>query len=140
MALQNTVTIIAVLARESIEMKYFKRKWTVVIVSSLMIVPALRAAPESPVDKTENTALNQYVYQVGRMAGAARFCQVEEQQMEEFLSITEGRINTLAQNNYERILGKIDFKNYMAAAAGKAPEKGCAVFLQSFRAQLRDPF
>ncbi|GHF29775.1 hypothetical protein GCM10017044_26310 [Kordiimonas sediminis] len=72
-----------------------------------------------------------------KIAGAARFCEYEEDLIEEYIIKTEARLAYLSKDTYEKVLTKIEFKNQLDAASGKEPSGGCAQFEKTFMSALR---
>lgn len=73
-----------------------------------------------------------------QLAGGARFCKADPDSIEEFISISYARINVLAKDDYERVIGRLEFKNMLAAFSAKDPEGGCDSLIATFKAVLRN--
>jgi len=72
------------------------------------------------------------------LAGGARFCNVDDEMVEEFISLTDARIAVLAHDDYEKVLGRLEFKNIFSAYSAKMPEGGCEALLSSFNKVMRE--
>ncbi len=107
-------------------------------LSCLFIVQTTAQANQE--DAPLNPALTAYVLDAAKVVGGARFCKIEVDELEEFLVIAEARLSALSRDDFEKVSGRIDFKNYSAAASGKAPEGGCEKFQKQFQDILRQSF
>ena len=87
----------------------------------------------------DDEALMQAIRESARIAGAARYCEVEEDMLDDYISRAEGRIAGLSQDDYEKVMARIEFKNLTMAATAKAPTEGCEAFVRHFEALLRAP-
>ena len=72
------------------------------------------------------------------IAGGARFCKANPDSIEEFISISYARINMLAKDDYEQVIGRLEFKNMLAAFSAKEPNGGCESLIATFKAALRN--
>lgn len=84
-----------------------------------------------------NTAVMQAAHDGAKLAGAARFCNVDSDLVDEFISTTHARIAMLAKDTYEKIAGRLEFKNLLDASSVKAPEEGCDLISKNFVALVR---
>lgn len=71
------------------------------------------------------------------LAGGARFCNVDHETIDEFIGIAEARITLLAKDDYEKIIGRLEFKNLLTAFSAKEPEGGCEKFVDNFKFALK---
>ncbi|NVJ98458.1 MAG: hypothetical protein HWE25_09915 [Alphaproteobacteria bacterium] len=79
-----------------------------------------------------------YARQSAIIAGGAQYCRADEDMIDEFVSKAEARIAYLAKDDYEKVLGKLEFKNVLAGASAKEPQKGCDAFVSDFEQTVRD--
>ena len=80
---------------------------------------------------------NELLIKNASIAGSARYCKVETDLVEEFISKTEARLAYMSKDTYEKVISKIDFKNMLDAASGREPEGGCGTFEKKFMDALR---
>ena len=71
------------------------------------------------------------------LAGAARYCVLDEDMVDEFITKTEGRIAALARDEFEKVVARLEFKNLLAATSATAPREGCDTFASRFRSIAR---
>ena len=79
----------------------------------------------------------QVAHDTARIAGGARFCKADEELVDEFIGKSEGRIASLAKDEYEKVSAAIEFKNLLAVTSAKAPEGGCDEFLPKFEKAVK---
>lgn len=71
------------------------------------------------------------------LAGAARYCVLDEDMVDEFITKTEGRIAALARDEFEKVVARLEFKNLLAATSATAPREGCDTFASRFSSIAR---
>lgn len=94
------------------------------------------ASAQSAKEKREASILES-ARQSALLAGGARFCKVDPETIDEFIGLAEARIAVLARDDYEKVLGKLEFKNVLTAFSAKRPEAGCESLIASFNAVMR---
>ena len=94
------------------------------------------ATPATAVEKSETAA--SYAHQAALIAGGARNCKLDKDLIDEFISLAQVRIATLATDKEENVLAKMDFTNTLVVAAIKPPPEGCKVFNHKFLTALHD--
>lgn len=72
------------------------------------------------------------------IAGGARFCRFDTDDIEEFISKADARIVLLARDDYQKVLGRLEFKNILAATSARAPAVGCEKLSIQFDTILRE--
>ncbi len=85
----------------------------------------------------EDTQLIAMARTAGSVAGAARFCEVEDDLIEEYIAKTEAKLAVRAQDEYEKVLARLEFRNILVAASAKAPNEGCRTFISAFETTVR---
>ncbi|TNE65222.1 MAG: hypothetical protein EP335_05900 [Alphaproteobacteria bacterium] len=100
------------------------------IVSAALFAACFLAAP-SYADEAQDTMMA-VAREAATYAGAARFCAVDEDLVDEFIAKAEARLRMMAKDDYERVLGQVEFKNIMTAASAKEPTGGCDAFIPRF--------
>ncbi len=66
------------------------------------------------------------------IAGGARYCRYDPDEIENFTARAEARISSLAKDEYEKILARLEFKNILDAYTVKEPQGGCSDFRAVF--------
>ncbi len=66
------------------------------------------------------------------IAGGARFCKYDPDEIEDFTAKAEARLSSLANDEYEKILARLEFKNILDAYTVKEPQAGCGNFRAVF--------
>lgn len=92
----------------------------------------------SPLAQADESDLLVVARQTAKMAGGAKFCQADEDMIDEFIAKAEARLAFLAKDEYEKVMGKLEFKNVFAGAAAKEPELGCEAFVTQFERTVKD--
>jgi len=82
--------------------------------------------------------LLQIARQTATIAGGARYCKLDIDDIEEFIGKADARIVLLARDDYQKILGRLEFKNILAAASAKEPTEGCKKLEDQFNTILRE--
>ena len=68
----------------------------------------------------------------GKIAGSAYFCQIDEEDLDVFISLSQGRIISSSFDKADRIVGHLEFSNNYSLWASEAPEEGCEQFVKDF--------
>ena len=72
------------------------------------------------------------------IAGGARFCKFDPDDIENFTARAEARLSSFAKDEYEKILARLEFKNILDAYTVKEPQGGCGDFRLVFNRSLRN--
>lgn len=72
------------------------------------------------------------------IAGGARFCKFDPDDIEKFSALAEARLSSLAKDEYEKVLARLEFKNILDAYTVKEPQGGCRDFRAVFDRSLRN--
>lgn len=72
------------------------------------------------------------------VAGGARFCKFDPDEIEEFTAKAEARLSAFAKDEYEKILARLEFKNILDAYTVKEPQGGCRDFRLVFDRSRRN--
>lgn len=78
-----------------------------------------------------------FARQSATVAGGAQFCKADEDMIDTFISRSEAKLAVLANDEYEKVLGRLEFKNVLAGASAKEPEGGCDAFIANFEKAVR---
>ncbi len=110
-----------------------------IITSLLTVTIAATAAvnAQSASKKQEDTILN-YARNNGVVAGGAKYCKVADDLLEEYIAKTNAQIAFLARDDYQKVLGRLEFKNTMTAATVKKPKTSCDDIIERFKTILRE--
>lgn len=66
------------------------------------------------------------------MAGGAKYCKFDPDEIEEFIARAEARLSVLARDDYEKVLARLEFKNILDASSVREPASGCNDFKSIF--------
>ncbi len=66
------------------------------------------------------------------IAGGARYCNFDPDDVEEFIARAEARLSSIARDDYEKVLARLEFKNILDAYTVRQPTGGCADFITVF--------
>lgn len=66
-------------------------------------------------------------------AGGAIFCRADREDVDVFISRIEGLIASQSNDDVQKVIAKLEFKNLLTAKRASAPEEGCAKHLERFR-------
>ena len=70
-------------------------------------------------------------------AGSAKYCKIRDDMAEQYISNAYARLNLLSNDDYEKVLARLEFKNLLAATSVREPEIGCEAFEQQFLDYMR---
>ncbi len=71
------------------------------------------------------------------LAGAARYCELDPELIEEYIAKAKAKIAVMASDDYEKVMGRMEFSNMLAAATGVAPTDDCKTIEKKFKDSLR---
>jgi hypothetical protein len=95
-------------------------------------------SPQEHAKLKQEHALLQTARKHAALAGGARFCKLDKDDIEEFISKADARLALLARDDYQKVLGRLEFKNLLAATSARAPDNGCAQLKIRFDTILRE--
>lgn len=72
------------------------------------------------------------------VAGGARFCKYDPDDIEDFTAKAEAKLSAFAKDEYEKILARLEFKNLLDAYSVKEPQGGCGDFRLVFDRSRRN--
>lgn len=110
-----------------------------IIASALAATAATSASAnlQNPPAKLEEAILN-YARTNGVVAGSAKYCKIADDLLEEYIAKTNAQIAFLARDDYQKVLGRLEFKNTMTAATVKKPKASCDEIEKRFKTILRE--
>lgn len=76
----------------------------------------------------------------GKIAGSAYFCQIDEEDLDIFISLSQGKIISSSIDKADRIVGHLEFSNNYSFWAAEAPTEGCDRFVKDFYETYRNLF
>lgn len=71
------------------------------------------------------------------IAGGARYCELDEDDIDEFITKVDAEIAYRSRDNYQKVLARLEFKNVLTAARAKEPEQGCKTLERTFSEALK---
>ncbi|WP_262690482.1 hypothetical protein [Kordiimonas aestuarii] len=98
-----------------------------VIIAAVFPAPSAQAAAD----------IMQVAHDSARVAGGARYCNADEELVEEYIGKSEGKIAAMAKDDYEKVVASLEFKNILTAMSAKEPEGGCREFLPTFEKAVK---
>lgn len=108
-----------------------------IIIGFALISLSLQHVATPNVSQDVETA-SKYAKQAALVAGAARNCKFDKDLIDEYISLAQARIASLAADKEENVLARMDFTNTLVVASIKAPDQGCKDFNQKFLTALHD--
>ncbi len=109
-----------------------------VTATCFLLAPSISlAAQNKPSDKYEEQLI-QFAHQSGKIAGGAQYCKMDSELIEEYIIKTNAKIAFIARDKYQKVLGRLEFKNIMTASSGKKPETSCTKIEEQLTSVIRD--
>lgn len=68
----------------------------------------------------------------GKVAGAASFCALDTDVVEDYISRAQVKIAAIANDKVDRVVARIEFGNVFNVASSQEPTGGCENFAQLF--------
>lgn len=99
-----------------------------------LILPSLSAAAAQTAGAS--SLASALASQTGAIAGAAIFCQIDEDKQEIFFDRAQARIALSAVDDVDLVVAKIAFSNEKNHASAIEPEGGCDQFVLLFAAHI----
>ena len=65
----------------------------------------------------------------GRTAGAAYYCKMDEEALDEFIGMAHGRMSNLAADKVDKVVAQLEFSNNFSAWSSRPPPDGCEAFI-----------
>jgi len=104
---------------------------------ALGLFAAIMIGSGIPASHADENELLTFARSSAKVAGGAQYCKADEDMIDEFIAKAEARLAILAKDDYEKVLGKLEFKNVLAGAAAREPEEGCDAFVAGFEDAVR---
>lgn len=90
------------------------------------------SATEASHAQSTETQLLQLARDSAIVAGGARYCNFDPDDVEEFIARAEARLSSLARDDYEKVLSRLEFKNILDTYTVRQPTGGCTDFKSVF--------
>ncbi len=75
---------------------------------------------------------------LGLLAGAAEYCRIEPDRLDDFIARAHARLATMARKDPLAVAGaRVEFNAFAALGRAEGPQEGCAAFHEVFRAAHR---
>ena len=100
-----------------------------ITLHTLVFTPAVTAQEDRLLALARESAI---------VAGGARFCKYDPDDIEDFTAKAEARLSSFAKDEYEKILARLEFKNILDAYTVKEPQGGCTSFRAVFNRSRRN--
>ena len=97
-----------------------------------LFAAAMAAAQESA---TPSPATD-FARQAGAVAGAAIFCQIDQQKQEAYVDRAQARIALSAHDEVDLVVARIAFSNQKNHASASEPDGGCKEFSRQFSGRI----
>ena len=107
------------------------------ILGAAMVIASSQQITTNAMVNDEVTA-SKFAIKAASVAGGARNCKFDKDLVDEYISLAQARITTLAKDKEETVLAKMDFTNSLLVAAIKPPKEGCREFNHKFLTALHD--
>lgn len=103
-----------------------------------LAAPVTAQEPAKPKSSPQEQQLLRTARESATIAGGARYCRLDQDDIEEFIGKAQAQIVLLARDDYQKILGRLEFKNILAAMSAKEPVGGCDKLESTFNTVLRE--
>ena len=92
------------------------------------------ASSQEVADKAEvkESRALQWAVDTAKVAGAASFCALGVDTVEDYISRAQAKIAAIASDKVDRVVAKIEFGNVYNVASSQEPTGGCTNFAQLF--------
>lgn len=97
-----------------------------------LLLTALVMPMASTTASAQETDLLRAARNSALIAGGARYCKFDPDEIEAFISRAEAQLSVMARDDYEKVLARLEFKNLLDAFSVKEPEGGCDSFQSLF--------
>jgi hypothetical protein len=105
-------------------------------IATWVLLLILFGTTHSAAQQNENDPLV-VARQMATTAGSAKYCKIRSDFIEQYISNAYARLALLARDDYEKVLARLEFKNFLTATSVRAPEIGCDDFTKQFLDYMR---
>ena len=106
----------------------------IVFLGVASLFAAAMAAAQASATPSPATA---FARQAGAVAGAAIFCQIDQQEQEIYLDRAQARIALSSRDEVDLVVARIAFSNEKNYASASEPDIGCKEFSRQFASRTR---
>lgn len=109
------------------------------IRSLSLVVAALLVSADGAGEAQEagqQSAATRLAREAGAIAGAARFCKIDEDKQELYLDRAQAQIALTARDEVDLVVAKFAFSSELSLASAIEPAGGCAEFERRFAARI----
>ena len=94
--------------------------------------------PQGHPPALEKSPLLAEAERLGLLAGAAEYCRVEPDRLDDFIARAHARLATMARKDPLAVAGaRVEFNAFAALGRAEGPQEGCDAFLEAFKAAHR---
>lgn len=79
----------------------------------------------------------QWAADTGKVAGAANFCALDADAVEDYIAVAQAKIAAIANDKVDRVVARIEFGNIYNVATSQEPLGGCKNFALIFPQEVR---
>ena len=108
------------------------------IIYSALVSLLLAAPAEAQILKETKTEAIKVAALAGEIAGGGFYCKVEENDLDEFITLAYARIATEAIDKVDRVVAQLEFSNNYSAWSAREPKDGCESFSKEFARKFRE--
>lgn len=102
-------------------------------MKKMLVIFLLLSAPASAqILKDTRTEATLYAAEAGRLAGGAYFCNLDPEDVDTFIGLSQAKMSALARDKTDRIVASLEFSNNYSAWAAEPPDSGCQDFRKTF--------
>jgi len=109
-------------------------KGAILFTGAAAILPALSLAvadaQEAP--KVERTRAEQWAEDTAKIAGAATYCKLDQEEIENYINRAHAKIAANAKDEVDLVIARVHFSNIFSRASSIEPEEGCESFTAYF--------
>ena len=102
-------------------------------------VSALAQQTIEHADKHPVPAVIEYARELARLGGAARYCKLDSEMIEEYMDKASAQIHMTAKDQYEKVVAHITFKDALLVESSTKPTKDCSTIEAMLKQALRSP-
>ena len=74
----------------------------------------------------------------GELAGGGFYCKVDEDALNDFITLAYARIATEAVDKVDRVVAQLEFSNNYSAWSARPPKGGCTMFSAGFEKKFEE--
>lgn len=78
--------------------------------------------------KAERTRAEQWAEDTAKIAGAATFCKLDQEEIENYINRAHAKIAANAADEVDLVIARVHFSNIYSRASSIEPDEGCEAF------------